>query len=382
MSIYTTLFLILVLFSIIELVIPISDKTKQAMVNCSFFLMILVSGFRWMTGTDWIYYHDFFVTNTSFSDFTTNNRFEIGYCIYNFLIKSLSNSYSFYLFITACLLFLFNKLFIKKIAPPQFVIFAILLYYSFNVDDLSFVRQNIARAIGLLSLIFVFEKNKKKFIACVLLATSIHVTAFLFIFMYYLINRGISKKTLLGIICTSIILGYMQTASNILYLISGLDNLDLLTSKADTYYNIGDEEHEALGSGANAQITFIYSVIKKAIFLPIFFYFNKKIDSKYYTGILTMTIIGYAMYFFTADFLFIARMSANYTSSEYILYVYIIAYIYTSNKGKNILTYLCIIFMIVYSFYKMEKNLSRFPDLYVPYFSIFENIPPKRKNIL
>ena len=95
--IYLILFLFLWFNSILESSVQIS-KYKYFLFSLSSIILISFIGFRWETGTDWEAYKDLFDTLQLDWSFLFNvYHFDIGYVLFNALIKLFSNDYTLFL---------------------------------------------------------------------------------------------------------------------------------------------------------------------------------------------------------------------------------------------------------------------------------------------
>ena len=113
--------------------------------------------------------------------------------------------------------------------------------------------------------------------------------------------------------------------------------------------------------------------MKKLMFIPIFLWLRHKVAAMNYTHqyntILNVVVVGYCIYFVTHNNAFIARMSANYSLLEYVLFTYLFIYLFMKYAKVKLLFLLII---AVYAYLKMDSNLSRFPEVYRPYYFIWE----------
>ena len=101
MNIYLLIYSILSFFTLLE------SRIKKLSARCAssiylYFLLffLILGGIRWNTGTDWDPYYLYFETNDNWRNFEFSGfEFENGYVLLNYLVKCISDSYSFFLLI-------------------------------------------------------------------------------------------------------------------------------------------------------------------------------------------------------------------------------------------------------------------------------------------
>ena len=69
----------------------IIEKYKYVFAFTCFALLVFQDGFRWETGTDWDPYHNFF-EDLTISIQPEDSDFDIGYVIFTYIIRSISDN--------------------------------------------------------------------------------------------------------------------------------------------------------------------------------------------------------------------------------------------------------------------------------------------------
>ena len=158
---YMTIFLLLILFLVLR-----SDKVGIDNNNYK-------SIFQ--------YCHDL-----NFIDVFSYERHEIGYKYYNKIISLIYYNFNFFMIITAILSMIGVYYFIKNNSKNY--VYSLLIFITFNFYGFFFgiYRQVLAISILLCSLKFVKERQLKKFILTVFLASLFHKTALIFLIVYIL----------------------------------------------------------------------------------------------------------------------------------------------------------------------------------------------------
>jgi hypothetical protein len=144
--------------------------------------MWAMAGFRYQVGTDFLSYKVYFdrISDLSYAD----RGVEVGYYILNkiaYLINT--NSTTIFLmtsFITLLLIFRTIHKYSSRIELSLFLFISMYFYFSsFNI-----VRQYLAVAIVFYSIKYLLNQEFKKYLCCILLATTFHTTA-IFVLVFY-----------------------------------------------------------------------------------------------------------------------------------------------------------------------------------------------------
>ncbi|HBO25475.1 EpsG family protein [Culturomica sp.] len=216
---YILILLLLCLGLFYELYLP---SARQDMISFQhravyFFLVsavALMTGFRDMIGGYDVYIYAWFFDEIpaidslfpwSAGDPSVYFRFEPGYLLLNSVIKFFCADAYFYFFTVALLTyFLIGKAFRRY---PFFVFAFFLFFAKFFIVGFVYTRQFIAMGIVWWSLRFLEENRKNVFLVFLLLATTIHYSAFVVFPMYFLANRRFSGKFLGIVFVVALVLG-------------------------------------------------------------------------------------------------------------------------------------------------------------------------------
>lgn len=153
----------------------------------------------------------------NFIDVISYERHEIGYKYYNKIISLIYYNFNFFMIITAILSMIGVYYFIKNNSKNY--IYSLLIFITFNFYGFFFgiYRQVLAISILLYSLKFVKERQLKKFILTVFIASLFHKTALIFLIVYILPKIKINEilvriwilLTLLFLITKSLIIQFI-----------------------------------------------------------------------------------------------------------------------------------------------------------------------------
>lgn len=204
---YVILIVFPILLSIIRFTTTNTDikpeNNNQSFSICIFFviLSILVMFRSQEIGNDTRNYMNFFLRYASMEwKELGRDSMEIGFQILNKVISLLSNDPRVFLIITTiliCLMMVPTYLRLCVDTPLTVVLFCSMSTFAMMFSG---VRQMLAVGAGFIAYEFTRRRKLLFFILTVLLATSIHTSAFMLAFMYPLYNTKINRKTFMLLI--------------------------------------------------------------------------------------------------------------------------------------------------------------------------------------
>lgn len=207
---------------------------------------------------------------------THYGRHEIGYLIYIKLLSLISPTDRCFLIGTSfasligpiCMFFKFSK---KGSV-------SVLLYYAmgYYTNTYNNIRQSIALSVIFIILPFLINRDFKKYMIGVLVATSFHYSALLMMFVYPLYTRNISAKRIL-IYASSMLLGAVALGYTLLSYIS-----EIITK-----YNPEEFDNEAEGGGYG--LFFFYLLIFVAI--SVFYVMRRRKMTKKQRKMMSMFVL-------------------------------------------------------------------------------------------
>ncbi|MGE9313498.1 EpsG family protein [Niabella sp. CJ426] len=336
---------------------------------------IVMGGIRWETGTDWYAYLNFFERNDSWKEFKESD-FEIGFSFINYIIKFLFNSY------TALLIpFSFFTISLKANIIVQkdyfkYGIVSLLIYYSYYLGDMFFVRQSLSLSITFFSISYIISRDLKRFILCIVVASLIHVSALLFIFAYPISKINITTGFAVVILITSAIIGYFLSSSNAIMWINNipfLGSIDQISDKVDVYTDLASSDIDVVGSNIDPRMTVITGAIRKVIVFAPLFFFRKRLEQYVpkFNMYLSLLVFGAVFYFIFGSIIPVFKRAAAFYDCFEILIIPFFLTIFRSAWKRN-LTYIVI---GAYAFSKFYLVINAYWEVFVPYYSIFsENI--------
>lgn len=339
--------------------IPLSHKKLIILIFVIIFT--LFRGLRWECGTDWEQYHQVFLSS-EWNNIFTFNRYgeeimEYGYMFTNILLKSIIPSYTFFLLVTNFFILFSYYKFSFRYAQFPIITFVTLIFCS----NFFPVRQNIAVAIALLSLPYVFKRKIYKFILLIIAAMSFHTSAIVFLPVYFIYRFEINIIIRISICILAIICG--KYLKDIFILISDFIGWSMISNRLEIYSRITKEEIISRSwSGTFILMTWLY----------IFYISQKKLhimqDKHFSLFINLYNLYLIITFIFATDMQELGRMSDYFWPSFCILFACFIGKcLYLPNKVYGIIY----AFFIFYMSYKFIGLTHFYPELMFPYKSIF-----------
>lgn len=365
MFLYFTLFIIFMFGAFLDLTNV--NRVKKAIV---LFILgsicIVLSSIRWETGTDWLPYLQFFEINQTYEDFISG-QFEWGYAFLNYFVKSITNQYNVFLF--AMSIIVIGLKYKVIYAFSLFPLLSLCLNFANYNGDLFPVRQSIAIAIILWSTYYIIYRKIVFFIVTVLLASTFHISALVFLPAYYIFYLKCSRLILAFLTVIAIFVGNSNMTKDFLMYTLGLIDNEMVLKMI--FYLEAEELNNNFGSALSNQTTIFMGVMRRCFFLAPLIYYKYKFQkiSQQYSGFLNLNIVGICFYFFFSG---LSTVLAGRGSVYYMIYeVFVIPYLIL--VVKNDLSNKIIFFTLfaVYCFLKYYNGLFMYYDEYVPFTSIF-----------
>jgi len=335
---------ILALFSFYNLTDLNRNRNKYLRI-LSFLMILVVGGLRYKVGADWDSYKNIYYETINIADIF-NAREEKLFMFFLYISKKIINSYSFFVFIFFLVSFYIKYNVFKKYSSDIFLSLIIYFYTLFLIYDVNGIRQGMALGLVLFSIRYILNKELLQFLVIISIATLFHTSAIIFIPFYWLANFTISKKIIIVVIISSLIISIP-----IRMLIEQSSYMQLLlTMDSFSHYSFYIENNIA---GRKLPILSI-AVFQRLFIFSLFIINFDKIKASdelkrlllngYFVSILLFVFLS-----FSADLA--ARGSFYYKSLETLLIPFIIT---SQNKLINrMLLFIIIILFAIYGTYRL-----------------------------
>lgn len=279
-------------------------------------VLILLAGLRFQSGLDYSAYINIFKNANSIFNIFKISKIEPGFnflaWLNNFIFKT---PFTLFFFI-ALVSIIIKTNFIKKYTPYIFIAFFYYYSFIFHNSEMGQISNSLAIAILLLSIKYIRKRNFKKFLLIVLIATSIHYSAIVFM-MAYLVNYiKLNKKTLLILFIISLIIGMFNLNSFLLNILNKLPEISPV-SKAIRYLKIG-KRTQRRGIGGLEILRFTIILFNIIFYKKVPFYYKNKyrlIFKLYFVGILIFFALNSNAIFsrrFARPFMFLEGLILTY----------------------------------------------------------------------
>lgn len=351
--IYTIPYLILLLFlfSVAVYYEQTEDDDIRNKINYGCLMLMLVFfGFRGFVFDDWQIYYILF-QDCSFEDvwynvYTYKNArwtCEPGFTLLMATCKGLFDSYYFFNFVCTVIVtvLLFN--FFKQQKFNNFP-FALILYLCFGgiIMSVNLMRNSIAIMIFINAIKYIEERRPVPYFLLCLLAISFHLSALMYLPLYFFLHRRFSKWVFAGIFLAGnfVFLTHTSIFLNVMSLFIGTDSGRLSEMLKD--YTSG-----TLGTAAGISIGYLERLFTS--FLVFCYYDKLSTVRKNNTLFINSFILYFAMTFFFSEFKEASvRMSYLFIFAYWILWKDLIVCFSVENNRK-----LYISFLFTYCMLKM-----------------------------
>lgn len=336
-----------------------------------FGLLLLFIGLRGFIYTDWIIYYQLFELLPTLWDWTSIDfseaMFEPGFLIYCILIKSIFPDYHFWTFVSALIdLIILSRLFKKY---TNYYVLAFICFFAMNGIGMEFnlYRNSKAIVIFILSLDYIYKGRFVPYLLLNLLGATFHLSALIFIPLYFLLNKEISQKIMISIFVVGNIL-FLLKIKWISFIL--LPIISLLTSGI-----IAEKSMIYLETGQSYGITIGY--IERVVTFILFFLFYKKLVeispmNRIFYNIYLLYFISF--FYFTEIEVFAGRFSMLFTFSYWVLYPNLYGILKTVSKK--------LIFLSLFIVYSLMRIIQTNNNIFAKYDNIFFGIESfqQRKN--
>lgn len=367
MELYYIIFSLVLLSCFFEKA-PNQIKQRIIIIWCIFFT--LFGGLRWKIGGDWEQYYEHFI-HSSWNNIFNYDRYgngsetlEPGFVFINVFIKSIFDKFYIYnLIICAFTQYTFYKFCYRFTPQKPILMYAFLMIMVGNYFP---VRAGLALTIAFWAYQFIEERNLKKFLIVIAIATSIHYQCIVLLPFYWL-NRIEFNYGMYSILyAVFIAFGYVFQSYFIeLTLLTG----GSIAEKAYHYTQfetVGKTGANYASWGLNYTLTIIY----------LYFYNRNKdkFSNKLWINILiNMAIVHSLIYVvFSEGMGDLTRLATLLIPAKAILFV--TCYLYFMKSKYGIIRILTFTYVFGYLAYQVSKTCDWyfFEEANVPYKTIFD----------
>lgn len=348
-----TVYCIVLFVSIILSTIGTKLNKKEKHKPIKFFLwiiiifLVIISGFRDLTyiGGDEHAYRITFekILNNGF-EFNLDNK-EIGFKLLIYVLSLISDNSQILIFICALITNVLILLTLYKYS--KHFTFSLFLYITLGMYFSSFniMRQYLAIAICFWAIRYVLNRKFIKYLLCILIASSIHISALILIPMYFLVNLKILEKKYFLVLGVSILIAI--SFDKVMEIWGNISDENLYSNYVAWYFS------EQVGVNIIRIIVNILPVIFMLILRKSFI--NNRNNSKF----LYYSIVSTGILIISYNFIYVARLAAYFGIFNTIMIPELINSL-KNRKTKNIIFMLVIIFYILWGFIDNSRGIPVF----------------------
>lgn len=320
--------------------------------------LISFASIRWNTGIDFNSYENSY----NLIKAGESLQIELGFRIIAKILKSFTQlllAYAVISVVAVCLT-------IENYSHYLFV--SLLLFFSniFLRYDMGIIRQGAAMALVIYSVKYAMNKQWKSFTALILLsAVFFHNSALIFLVIYPIVNKKISRVTMLMTVCVCIIIGLTGIWIGLFRIFSHIP-MPMMNRYVNHFLN-------------NMEVNFSLTDVKNLILLSGFMYLKndkeKNDEDKNYNSMVNIYFIGTCMFWIFKQFTYFTGRGLDYFFQIEIL---LIPEFLRRIKSKSIrvITYILVCayaFWYLYSIVNFDASTSWMNSSYIPYKTIFSN---------
>ena len=176
----------------------------------AFTSMFLIAIFAYDSSADYRSYETKFysIGRTGLLESFKWSHFEFGFIIFNYIVHCIFGSYEVLLMICALVTYALICYFAVQHTSHPFFFIYLYCTMSYFYNSINMIRQMLALAITLAGYKYIKERKLIKFLALVLLASSLHATALILIPLYFLVNIKITPKVV-AVVLAAVFVAYM-----------------------------------------------------------------------------------------------------------------------------------------------------------------------------
>ncbi len=326
----------------------------QIIYICLVGILLFLAAFRCNIGFDYNNYLYIFNLIQTGDMTVENSTVEIGYYLLNMIISN----FNFLIFITACLAIIPKVyIFFNKSEEKYFTLF---LYYNliFLMYDMGVIRQGIAMAFGILSIKYIYSKKTIKFLLCILFGMLFHVSALVYLPLYYFRKIELNRKYFYFIIICTFLLSFINYNEVFRWMATIISN-ERLSEKFIIYSQLNDKVS-------------ILSFLKRIFYVVIIYEFmkrhkvNDKLNLIFFNGLLLSLII-------TGIFSSLPIIGIRTSLNLFMLQIFLFPRI-VKRIDRKYLKFIIFILFVTLSFESLIEviEVSQITNQsYIPYKSIF-----------
>ena len=369
MEFYLIIFWALALCAIL-VQLRLTPQAMWTLLGCSYVLLVLFVGLRWETGNDWGSYYDYYEHLTSLKDNAVD--FEIGFRLFSFGAKKLGLPFAGFNVVYAAIYIGLIFLSFKEDNYSVSGWLVLQFYAPFIFGLMGTTRQVMALAICMFSVRYVLSKDWRKFLLCICVACTFHISALVFAIAWPLARVRVTPRRAWLALGTVILLSLLDVGSVVVRVVGSYLHVADLDQKLVAVESITAEDF-GYASGANPTILWI---IPRVGFLLLFIFclrwFTEEADQLHFK----LYFVSFVLLSLLSGPVFIlANRTAIYFN---IFQIYLFATLTRRIKTPLFRQAYCVLLLVI-SLSRMYSGIfATYPRIFVPYKGVFINQEVRR----
>ena len=300
-------------------------------------ILVLISGLRSNMGDTSAYKHLYNMVASNTYEYTKGG-YEIGFVYFIYVLTRISANPQFMIFITSLITNVLNVWTFRKYSSYFELQTFMYIAAGYYIASMNGIRQALVASILFAATPYIIKGNFKRYLIIVLLASTMHTSAFIMIPVYFIVrNKMWSKKIAILILSSIVGVILIEPLLEIVFnLIEG--------SKYSIYENVLDSE-------LNAGVNIIRILVA---FVPVGFSYimRERLKSQFKESniFVNMSLLNFIVMLFASYSWLFARFNYYFQVYNFILLPYCIKLL-INKKEKNLIFYLCIVCYIIYFWY-------------------------------
>lgn len=326
-----------------------TEKCNKVIAFFAMMVLILVAGLRNGIG-DTVIYMDGFKTApstiaASIKMFVNKEMKDRGFYLLEGIIKSVKDDKHFFIFVMSFVTI--GLIFMTYYKYSEYLELSIYLFITTGcyLVTMNGIRQYLASAILFFFFPMIENRNWKAYIPIVLICSTLHKSALIFLPLYFLANHQAWGKVTKWILMIGIIL-------YVTYPVTGPILADML---GESQYGEYKSALMSTGSGANMIRVLVMAVPVVLSYIGREYLKGKE---KYYNIIVNFSVVNLIFILLATKFWIYARFNMYFSVYMIILIIWCIRYLFDETNRK-IIYILCMFFYFIYYWYEMVMSLGQ-----------------------
>jgi hypothetical protein len=361
----------LLVFLIMAALLPLdrmkfSPQARTASLCLPFVLLLLLTGTRVATGNDWGPYFEYYASLKTLGDKAED--FEIGYRLFAYGVKALGINNSGFIFLSS--LFYLTAFFLVFRRQRGAMALVLLFFCTYLLGWMGTARQVIAIALTVCAGQALLDGHRLRFFVLVLVATTFHQTAAIFLLAWYLTRPVAKVRTTFFVVAACVVIG--QLLKIVLPIV--LDRFTGVEGLGEKIVFYGDLSSEELGQASGTMLGILWYV-KRLAFLVLLLVFRRQFNTRALAFYFNGYLLSVALFLILDPVLpILATRGSNYFS------IYELFLLASLVNTRLRLAVLFVPLILVLSAQRLYTSLYAYhPDLYVPYKGLFINEDLRRE---